>query len=106
MAAAPYVEPDCKIEFQGRTFESGGAMIFPDAIVGYVGKPLDRAGRYELTTWHGEKIGTLQVTSTWRTPRSWVSSTMSQAVATVDGVRYTGRTAGEGMVFKGKRVKG
>jgi hypothetical protein len=94
----------------------GGAVVTSETIVAYVGKVIggrDFNGRLgsepayrELTDWHGNKIGTIHLASSWATPRSYVSSRMYQAYATVNGVQYTGRTAGEGMVFKGKRVKG
>jgi hypothetical protein len=93
-----YIEKDCTFEHEGRTFEAGGAVVTPDRIIAYLGKD------GVLTDWHGNKIGTYRVTSTWRTPASYVSSTMHQVYATVDGVTYTGRSAGVGMSFKGRRV--
>lgn len=97
-----YVEQNCDFTHAGKTFTSGGAVVTHDFIVGYTGKVVD--GVREITDWHGKRIGTMRITSTWATPRSYVSSTMHQAYATVDGVRYTGRTAGEGMIFKGRKV--
>jgi hypothetical protein len=99
-----FVEQDCTVEHESRKFTSGGAVVIPETIVAYVGKIVD--GRRELTDWHGNKIGTIRLASSWATPRSYVSSCMYQAYATVNGVQYTGRTVGEGMAFKGKRVKG
>jgi hypothetical protein len=55
-----------------------------------------------LTDWHGSPLGTYRVTATWRTPRSYVSSTMSQVVARVGAATYKGRSAGVGMSFRGK----
>ena len=94
-----YIETDCTIEHEGRKFTSGGAIVTPERIIAYLGK----AGT--LTDWHGQQIGTYRITSTWCTPRSWFSSTVSQVHAHVDGVNYTGRSAGEGCVFAGKRRK-
>lgn len=94
-----FIERDCVIEHDGRKFESGGAVITDDFLIGYLGKD------GQLTDWAGNRMGTYRITSTWRTPRSYVSSTMNQvAVKLSDGRRYTGRSAGEGMVFKGKRI--
>ena len=93
-----YVEQDCTVKHKGREFTSGGAVVTPDWIIAYLGK--DGA----LNDWHGAKLGTYRIASTWRTPRSSMSSTMSQVYATVDGVTYTGRSAGIGMIFQGRRV--
>ena len=93
-----FVEIDCVVEHAGRKYESGGAVITEDFCIGY----LQKGGI--LTDWHGNKIGQYKITSTWKTPRSYVSSTMNQVTALVDGRRYTGRSAGVGMIFKGKRV--
>lgn len=94
-----YIEQNCTIKHEGREFTSGGAFVTPEYAVAYLGKD------GVLTDWHGKPIGTYRVTSTWRTPRSFVSSTMSQVRATIDGIVYHGRSAGVGMVFTGKRAK-
>jgi hypothetical protein len=96
-ASEVWVEPDCSIEFQGHKFESGGAVVAPDRIVAYPGEGL------ALNDWHGNRIGTWHLVATWKTPWSHVSSTMSQIEAYVNGVWYTGRGAGRGMVYFGKR---
>ena len=92
-----YVETDCTIEFNGQTFESGGAAYDGSRIVAYLGE----SG--VLTNWRGDAIGRYVITSTWQTPRSYVSTTMSQVSACVEGVWYTGRSAGVGMAYVGKR---
>jgi hypothetical protein len=94
-----FVEQDCTFEAQGRKFESGGAFVSPSHIIAY---PKENG---VLGDWHGNAIGTWRAVSTWKTPRSYMSSTMSQIEAVVDGIRYTGRGAGEGMIFKGKAKK-
>jgi hypothetical protein len=78
-------------------------------IFGYIGKRV--AGepgrpRVTLTDWHGKVIGAGTEGRCWRTPRSHVSTTMCQYEFVVDGKRYTGRSAGEGMVFSGKLKTG
>ncbi len=108
-----YIERDCVFTHEGRSFESGGAIVTPDRIVAYVGPLIGGRGfngqlgsehpYHALHDWHGAKLGTIRLTSSWRTPRSYVASRMYQAYATVNGVTYTGRTCGEGMVFTGKR---
>ena len=92
-----YVETDCTFTHDGQAFESGGAVVTPDSCVAYP-KPGGVLG-----DWHGRDIGTWRAVATWRTPRSFYSSSMSQIEATVDGVTYTGRGAGVGMIFKGRR---
>jgi len=98
-----YVERDCIVTHEGRSFEAGGAVVTPEVCIGYVGKVAN--GHRELTDWHGKPIGTILLGNGWPTPRNYLSSRMYQAYATVNGVTYTGRTGGEGLSFKGKRVK-
>src|ERR1700691_1873235 len=93
-----FIERDCVIEHEGRSYEASGAIVSPECIVAYLGR--DNV----LTDWHGNSLGTYRVTSTWRTPRSYVSTTMSQVRAIVNGVTYTGRSAGQGMIYCGRRV--
>lgn len=102
-----YVETACTVEHNGRTFEAGGAVVHPEFITAYVGKQQDGApaGVRVLTDWHGNPLGTIRFTSSWMTPRSYMSSRMYQGRAVVGGAVYTGRTAGEGMVFRGKRTR-
>lgn len=96
----PYIETDCTIQHQGKTFIAGGAVVTADRITAYLGKD------GVLTDWHGEKLGTYRITSKWRTPRSYVSDVMNQVEASVNGVVYVGRSAGVGMSFSGKRKAG
>lgn len=81
---------------EGKEWSAMGSVVTDSYCVGYLGKD----GR--LTNWNGAVIGTYRVTSMWRTPRSYVSATMNQVYATVNGRTYQGRSAGEGMVFRGK----
>ena len=91
-----YVERDCAISLRGTAY-TAGAIVTPDYLVAYP------AANGVLTDWHGAAIGTWRATSTWRTPRSFVSSTMHQIEAKVNGMVYTGRGAGVGMIYRGKR---
>src|SRR2546422_11649344 len=84
--------------FEGREFVALGSVIQDGRIVAYLGK--DK----QLTKWDGTVIGTYRLASSWLTPSSCYSSRMFQVYATVNGITYTGRSAGEGIVFKGKQV--
>lgn len=93
----PYIERNCDFTHQGKTFTAGGAVVTDDLLVAYPGAD------GKLNDWHGSQIGTYRVMSTWRAPRSFVSSTMSTIECFVEGVRYVGRGAGKGMVVRAKR---
>ena len=93
-----YVEQDCTITHDGKSFTSGGAVVSPERIVAYLGK--DNV----LTDWHGNPIGTYRIVSTWKLPYwYYISTTMHQVEATVDNILYTGRSCGIGMLYRGKR---
>lgn len=107
-----YVEQDCTITHEGRTFESGGAVVTPEFAIGYVGPLLNvnasgtamyvTDGTRSLTDWHGKAIGTCYIQQSWPV-RSYIGSRMCQIVAFIDGIKYTGRGFGESMIWKGKR---
>jgi hypothetical protein len=97
MTIATFVEQDCTFEHEGRKFESGGAVITDQWIVAYPGEG------NRLNDWHGNQIGTYRILSTWRTPRSFFSSTMSSIECMVNDTRYVGRGAGKGMILRAKR---
>ncbi len=96
----PYVETDCTIRHEGRAYTAGGAVVTEDRIAAYL------APDGVLTDWHGQPLGTWREVARWRTPRSYVSSYMLQVEARVDGVLYTGRSAGVQMLYRGKRKGG
>ena len=100
MPATPYVETDCVFDFNGRKFESGGAVVTDDYIIAYLGE------NGTLNDWHGNRIGGYDITATWKTPRSFVSDCMHQVEAYVNGRLYTGRSAGVGMVYRGRLKRG
>jgi hypothetical protein len=91
-----YVEKDCTIEHEGHKFTSGGAAVTDQWLVAYLSKD------GTLTDWHGNKLGTWLVLSSWPI-RSYMSSTMYSVACYVDGVRYVGRSCGIGMVVRAKR---
>jgi hypothetical protein len=92
-----YQEKDCIFEHEGKKFESGGAFVNEVFLVAYLSK------NGILSDWHGLPLGTYRILSTWRTPRSFVSSTMNSVECFVHGVRYVGRSCGVGMVIRAKR---
>lgn len=101
----PYIETACTVEFQGRKFASGGAVVADDYVIAYVGKKENGAPR-ALTDWHGNRLGICYLTSNWPIRNGWVASRMYQIEAYINGVRYTGRGCGEGMVCRLRRAKG
>lgn len=88
------------ITFNGKEYESGGAFHHPDSdiAIGYLS-----ADETSITGWSGAPIGSARIVSMWDTPRSFLSSEMFQIEANIGGVIYTGRSAGSGMLWKGKR---
>ena len=71
------VETDCTIEFEGKEFTSGGAVITDNFILGYK----------------------VKITSKWRI-NSWQSSHMYQVRVFCNGRYYTGRTMGGNMIVR------
>jgi hypothetical protein len=99
----PYIEADCTFTHDGHSFTSGGAIVLDDFAIGYLD---DTGAGYVLKDWHGTKtLGNAWVVASWSTPRSAYSHRMLQVEALIDGHKYTGRCAGVGMVWRGKRKK-
>lgn len=106
-----YVEQDCTIEHEGQTFEAGGAVVTPEYAIGYCdGLETHYRGTFStdgvIMSWHGAVLGevyTCRRFSNWQ-PHLGLWCTMFQVTAIIDGVKYTGRTQGNGMIWKGKRV--
>lgn len=83
---------------EGKDFTFCGAMIQGDRAIGYL-KTVD--GRLTLATWEGEFMGNARIVATWKTPRNYESE-MHQVEVVIQGRTYTGRSAGEGMIWTGK----
>ncbi len=84
--------------------ETNCTVVIPARAVGYVKAENNRPGCVvEITDWHGRLLGHGVITAIWRTPRSYVSSHMMQIRAVIDGVAYTGRSCGNGMIWSGRR---
>lgn len=98
-----YIEQDCTFTHEGKSFESGGALVTPDRIVAYPGKD----GR--LNDWHGKQIGTYLFMSSRKAVffgrPSWQGSRYYYMRATVHGKAYSLRGFGVGMVATGRKLK-
>lgn len=99
-----YIEQDCTVEFNGQSFSSGGAVVTPEYLIAYP------STNGELHDWHGNKIGTWKLISErpaiFFGHRSFMADTYCYMRARVNGVQYSLRGFGEGMVARGRRVKG
>jgi hypothetical protein len=94
------VETDCTVSHGGQTFEADGATVSPERLIAYIGE------NHTVTTWKGEPIGTYQTVARWKTPRSYLSSTMEQVeIILNDGTIYTGRTGGIGLSVSARRKR-
>lgn len=95
------IEQDCTVEFEGKQFTAGGAIITDDIIIGYMSEKMNC-----VNTWHGDLISnTVVLWSSWRTPHSYISSHMYQVRVLYKDHWYSGRTAGGNMIVKLKRLK-
>lgn len=92
-----YIEETCVVEVGGTEYMAQGAVVTPDYCMAYLGDD------HVLTDWHGAQLGTYRITASWPTPGSYVSDKMHQVEATIDGIVYTGRSAGTGMLYRGRR---
>ena|SRR5947208_1900095 len=84
------------VTHDGREYSALGSVVTAEHVIAY------KKGA-QVTTWAGEVIGTCRVVSTWSTPHSYISSEMHQLEAVVNGVRYTGRCSGDGMIARLRR---
>jgi hypothetical protein len=91
-----FVQQDCSIEHEGRTFTVGGAVVTEQWLIAYP------SANGVLKDWHGEPLGTWRTLSSWRV-RSYIGSRMYSIECRVNGVRYIGRGFGEGMSLRAKR---
>jgi hypothetical protein len=88
------IETDCAITFHGRKYEANGAMITDRWIIAYMSNDMG-----SVTDWHGETLGHAKVKTSWATP---TNDRCYQVECNVNGITYTGRTGGGGMIYKGK----
>lgn len=112
------VEQNCIIEHNGQNYEAMGAIVSPERLIAYIGKPLRnnyygepettenfKYPHYEVTDWHGNRIGKCQVTSRWLTGRLFRTMMFSVIITLDNGLFYKGRTQGQGMIVKAKISK-
>lgn len=109
-----YVEQDCTIEHEGKTFEAGGSVVTPEYVIGYVRgieerffdhftyRSVEVYGNVEITDWHGNKLGTGKVIAHWPIPNGVYSPRMYQVTAVINGRVYKGRSLGNDMLWRGK----
>lgn len=95
----PYVEKNCTITFEGKNFESDGAITTDNYLIAYPGKH----GR--LNNWHGKKIGIYFIISSRRAPNSFINNRYYYMRARIGGNEYSLQGYGEGFIAKGKRLK-
>jgi hypothetical protein len=95
------IERNCTVVHQGRRFSAGGARVSSTAIVAYP------AAGGVLNDWHGRPIGRWSKVANWLVGSRWgLPTVVMQIRAVVDGITYTGRGQGPGMIFRGRAVKG
>jgi hypothetical protein len=100
----PYIEQDCTIEYKGRKFTSGGAIVADDYLIAY---PAEHG---VLKDWHGNALGTWRVISSrpavFFGHGSFYGNNYYYMRATLsDGRKYSLRGFGKGMIAKGRRIK-
>lgn len=91
-------------------------MIETETVVGYLARERSdndspwchtiKTGRLVLANWKGETLGPARIVARWATPRSYISECAYQVEVTLNGVVYTGRSAGIGMRWRGRPKKG
>lgn len=97
------------LSFQGQDHTAGSGFLNELWCYGYPEAPgndiREHPGcRGRLLSGQGKFIGNFEIVSVWRTPKSFVSSHYcSMRVYTKGGRVYSGRCAGFGMLFKGRR---
>lgn len=107
-----YIEQDCSIEFKGKRFVSGGAVVNEDQLIAYIGKPVRdsettenyKYPKYYITNWHGDHIGTCLFRG-WTRPfgQYYMPKVYTVLIMLKTGDVYKGKTQGAGMVVKAKR---
>ena len=99
-----YIEKNCTVTHEGKSFTAGGAFVSNSHIIAYPAK----GG--QLHDWHGQVLGKWWVISSrpavFFGHHSWMGSTYYYMRARLkDGRTYSLRGFGEGMSATGRRVK-
>lgn len=108
LSAEEAAHPDyaaCDNAMRGRVEQFEILRDLPETIFAYIGNPACESNcraavPYPVTVWTGDRIGTAYESARWKTPGSYVSSTMHQYRATIGGRQYTGRGPGVGMYVR------
>lgn len=92
------------IHHNGQSFTSGGAHVDPDRAIAYPKflVPELVGTRGDMTDWKGNRIGSARIVASWSVQSVW-GSRMFQIESTINGVAYTGRGFGSGMIWRGRR---
>ena len=96
----------CNNDMRGRVEQYEILRDTPDTICAYIGaKESNSRLAYPVQVWTGLQIGNAYETSSWRTPRSYVSSTMHSYRARIGDVEYVGRGGGIGLSIVLRKAK-
>jgi len=88
---------------KARKFTKIAPAPAPDELTGYYQKPAAPGLPALITDFLGAPLGTAEIVSSWLAP-SFISHYIHQVEAQIGGYRYTGRSRGNGMLWKGKRM--
>lgn len=85
--------------------ETAVSMVTDTNAIGYLARRVGFGkSDYIITDWQGNELGAAMITAKWKIT-SYLSSTMMQVEARINGRWYTGRTMGEGMIWRGKAMR-
>ncbi len=105
-----YIEKGCTFKHEGQTFEAGGAMVTDSYAIGYFKQRVQSETEVitydQITDWHGETLTTKAFVKSFWPIHSHMSSHMYQVHAKINDIWYSGRTLGNGMIWRGKRMAG
>ena len=88
---------------EGKPYTALGSVIdIQNGIIyGYIkNDPSLPSGRFLLTTFESKVLCPIHRLSTWKTPRSWISGTMSSWRCEYLGRKWLGRSGGAGLLIR------
>ena len=101
-----YSEGQCTVEYEGREFSSNGAEVTDNYLLAYGKFKKEILGeKGEITNWKGDKLGDAWIVGKWRTPNGFISSYQYQYDVLINGIWFTARGLGSGMLCRGRRKK-
>jgi hypothetical protein len=93
------------ITHNGNEYTAGGAMVTETHAVGYLARRVGFGkSDYIITDWQGNEMGAAMIVAHWKI-NSYLSDCMMQVEARIGGRWYTGRSTGEGMLWRGKVMR-